>query len=178
MKYDDATWHSGGQGFPDTSPPEYGGTHIALFLKWCFIQGWAGADHLENRPKEVKRVRDGTMAATNFLFNYCDGKFTSEDLTDAGNRFAGAYYESGYLRDYSTLFGPMTYALPEKDHDFAMLSAMLNDRLRGLDQMAPAAVQSEPLSRQKKPKSLDPRLIVPVVIFGVLLLEALLRLAH
>lgn len=39
MKYDDATWHSGGE-FPPESPAEFGGTHIALFLRWCFVKGW------------------------------------------------------------------------------------------------------------------------------------------
>jgi len=27
------------------SPEEYGGTHIALFMKWCFVKGWAGNIH-------------------------------------------------------------------------------------------------------------------------------------
>jgi len=44
MKYDDASWHYGGD-FPIGSPEEYGGTHIALFMKWCFVKGWAGDIH-------------------------------------------------------------------------------------------------------------------------------------
>ncbi len=32
MKYDDASWHYGGE-FPADSPDEFGGTHIGLSLK-------------------------------------------------------------------------------------------------------------------------------------------------
>jgi hypothetical protein len=39
MKYDDASWHHGGD-FPAGQPQEHGGTHIALFLRWCFVKGW------------------------------------------------------------------------------------------------------------------------------------------
>jgi|GEM_PF-4641510 len=35
MKYDDASWHSGGE----TSPDAYGGVHIALFMKYGFTKG-------------------------------------------------------------------------------------------------------------------------------------------
>jgi len=44
MKYDDASWHYGGD-FSIGSPEEYGGTYIALFMKWCFVKGWAGDIH-------------------------------------------------------------------------------------------------------------------------------------
>ncbi|WP_441328174.1 DUF7832 domain-containing protein [Mesorhizobium album] len=33
MKYDDASWHSGGN-FPRELPPEAGATHIAMFVAW------------------------------------------------------------------------------------------------------------------------------------------------
>jgi hypothetical protein len=59
VKYDDASWHSGGE-FPEGSPDEYGGTHIALFLRWCFIKGWAGEIHQEEEPEDTQRVIEGT----------------------------------------------------------------------------------------------------------------------
>ena len=75
MKYDDASWHYGGN-FPKDQPQENGGTHVALFLKWCFIKGWAGELHTEEGPEAVASVVSSELPATEFLFKYCDGKFT------------------------------------------------------------------------------------------------------
>ncbi len=130
MKYDDASWHSDGD-FPNTSPQEYGGTHIGLFLRWCFIRGWAGSLHLEEWPKDVAKLVAGEISGTEFLFEKCDGKFTDEDLSDEGNSFAGAYYADDglYLGDYAEHFGDLMYVAPESDHDFQAFSAMLDARL-------------------------------------------------
>ena len=131
MKYDDATWHSGGN-FTAESPAEYGGTHIALFLKWCFVKGWAGKLHLEHEPEDVQRVIDGELAATEFLFTYCDGKFTDENLNEEGNRFATEYYgkDGLYLEDYGEHFGDLVYTAPESEHDFMKFSSVLEKRYR------------------------------------------------
>ena len=91
MKYDDASWHSGGD-FPEMSPEEYGGTHIALFLKWCFIKGWCGDIHSSDSQQDVDAVISGRLDATEFLFKYCDGKLTDEDFSNEGNAFAEKYY--------------------------------------------------------------------------------------
>ena len=60
MKYDDASWHSGGD-FPEGSPQEYGATHIALIMKWCFLKGWAGEIHTgdEASTHDFKKVISG-----------------------------------------------------------------------------------------------------------------------
>ena len=91
MKYDDASWHYGGD-FPADQPQEHGGTHIALFLKWCFVKGWAGELHTDEEPEAVEAVVKGGLSGTEFFFRYCDGKFTDEDLNEAGNAFAKQYY--------------------------------------------------------------------------------------
>ena len=131
MKYDDASWHYGGE-FPANSPEDYGGTHIALFLKWCFIQGWAGQLHLEEEPEDVQRVIDGQLSATEFFFKYCDGKLTNEDFNEDGNAFATAYYgdEGLYMADYEREFGNLIYIASESEHDFETFSAMIEDRKR------------------------------------------------
>ena len=130
MKYDDASWHYGGN-FPDGQPDEHGGTHIALFLRWCFSRGWAGELHTEDEPEAVAQVIDGRLPATEFLFKYCDGKFTDEDLNDEGNSFARAYYgdDGLFLEDYVENFGSQMYIAPEAAHDFARFSAMLESRI-------------------------------------------------
>ena len=61
MKYDDASWHYGGN-FPAGQPDEHGGTHIALFLKWCFSKGWAAELHRDEAPETVARVISGELS--------------------------------------------------------------------------------------------------------------------
>lgn len=130
MKYDDANWHSEGN-FPKGSPAEYGATHIALFLKWCFINGWAGELHLKEWPDDTQAVIDGTKSATSFLLQNCDGKFTDEDLNEDGNLFAQRYYgkDGLYLDDYSREFFDLMYVEPEHAHNFQLFSDMIEQRL-------------------------------------------------
>lgn len=130
MKYDDAGWHSEGE-FPAGSPPEYGGTHIALFMRWCFARGWAGDIHTEHDADEVQAVIDGAMTATDFLFQFCDGQLTDENVNDDGNDFASQYYgPSGlYIHDYADRFGHLMFVASEQDHDYDGFSSMLQSRL-------------------------------------------------
>lgn len=129
MKYDDASWHYGGN-FPAGQPYEHGGTHIALYLRWCFAKGWAGELHIEDVPEDVSDVISGKLSATEFLFRNCDGKFTDEDLTDEGNFFTQQYYGNDglYLEDYSEHFGDLMYVAPESAHDFEKFSSILDAR--------------------------------------------------
>lgn len=131
MKYDDATWHSGGK-FPGGSPPEYGGTHIGLLLKWCFLKGWAGELHLEESSEDLQKVVNGEMTGTDFLFRNCDGKFTDEDLNEEGNAFIGVYYgEDGpYLSDYAAAFADLMYVASEDEHDFQRFAQMVDQRYK------------------------------------------------
>jgi len=130
MKYDDASWHYDGD-FPTDSPRELGGTHIALFLRWCFSKGWAGLIHLETDQDLVIRVAEGRSRATDFLFKYCDGQLGSDDLSDEGNEFAEQYYgpDGLYMADYGNKFGTLIYVVPEEGHDYRAYSRMLDKRL-------------------------------------------------
>ncbi len=131
MKYDDASWHYGGD-FPTDQPKENGGTHIALFLKWCFIKGWSGSLHIEEEPEAVVAVINGDLSATEFFFKYCDGKFTDEDLNEEGCLFAEKYYgdDGIYFLDYAEVFGDQMFVASDEQHDFRRFSEMLDDRLR------------------------------------------------
>jgi hypothetical protein len=62
LKYDDASWHY--EGVPKDQPEENSGTHIALFLKWCFVKGWAGELYQEEEPEAVEAVVSGSLSAT------------------------------------------------------------------------------------------------------------------
>ena len=93
MKYDDESWHSGGE-FPDGSPIEYGATHIALIMKWCFQKGWAGDLHINNvaSNNDLQKMIANEMSATDFFMQWCDGKLTDEDFNEQGNVFLKEYY--------------------------------------------------------------------------------------
>jgi hypothetical protein len=130
VKYDDASYHSGGD-FPEDSPQEYGGTHIGLFLRYCFTKGWAGDLHTSEAPGAVQAVIDGTLSGTEFLEHYCDDKLTNEDFTDEGNAFAMKYYgnDGYYLDDYAEHFGDLMYTASEAEHDFTKFTQMVDQRI-------------------------------------------------
>jgi len=132
MKYDDASWHYGGT-FPEGQPDEHGGTHIGLFLRWCFERGWAGQLHMDDERDDVAQVVRGSMSGTDFLFKYSDGKFIDEDLNYEGNAFAAQYYgdDGLYLDDYAAAFGDLMYIAPESAHDYEKFAAMVQARWAG-----------------------------------------------
>lgn len=131
MKYDDASWHYGGD-FPHDSPVEYGATHIALFMKWCFIKRWASEFHTNRASGDINKLLEDSMSAVEYLLEYCDGKLTDQDFTDEGNAFAKRYYgDKGlYLRDYGEHFAALMYIAPEKDHNFKKFSSVLESRYK------------------------------------------------
>jgi|GEM_PF-1778988 len=131
MKYDDVEWHYGGD-FPEDSPEEYAATHIALFLKWCILNGLSSDYHTIHFAQDIEDLQNGKMTATQYLFKNIDGKFTSEDLNDKGNEFAQVYYgdDGLYYEDYSKHFVDLLYEAPEEDHDFEKFSSILEARMR------------------------------------------------
>ena len=88
-----------------------------------------------NVPKRIKwtnQVISGEMSGTDFLFKYCDGKFTDEDLNDEGNFVTAKYYgdDGYYLDDYASQFGDLMYKAPESAHDFADYCKVIEGRLQ------------------------------------------------
>jgi len=133
MKYDDARWHYGGE-FPLTSPKKFGATHIAMFMKWCFINGFAGDFHKLENPTELSHVISGKITATEYFMNFGDGKLTDEDLNAAGNEFAKLYYKQKrlYFDDYVDLFYDKLYVADEREHDYKLLSDLLDRRYKAI----------------------------------------------
>jgi hypothetical protein len=150
VKYDDASWHYN-EKFPKDSPRELSGTHIALLLKWCFVKGWAGDLHLRENPSDVEALRHGNKSATEFLFQWCDGKFTDEDLSETGNAFISKYYGKGgaYFIDYATKFGDLMFVAPEGAHDFDVFSSMAEARYKSY--VNPTEPVEPPVESNTKP---------------------------
>lgn len=136
MKYDDATWHSGGE-FPQDLKPEAGGTHVGLFLAWALLSGLAGALHLEEMTEELEELRRREITPGAFFLRHCDGKLTDDDLSDEGNAFAQSYYGTSdapinYFADYGEALErdlPSLYHVPDTWDSFERLKPILDQRL-------------------------------------------------
>ena len=139
MKYDDASWHYGGD-FPVGLPAEAGATHIAMFVAWAVLNGLAGNYHIEDAKDELALLEKRELTPTQWFIRTCDEKFTSEDLTDEGNSFARRYYGSedglhsaagSYLGDYCEAFpeAASLYDVTDGWASFDALSPRLSSRL-------------------------------------------------
>lgn len=147
MTYDDASWHYAGD-FPQGLPPEAGATHIGMFLAWMLLNGLGGAVHVQDSGA-LSSLAERTMTPGKWFLRHCDEKFTAEDLSDEGNRFAAAYYaydedryEEGqptWLSDYARRFPDVAdaYSVPDDWASYDRLAPILAQRFalwRGMEQ--------------------------------------------
>jgi hypothetical protein len=134
MKYDDASWHYGGD-FPKGLPPEAGATHMGMFVAWAHLSGLAGEVHEDDVPADLGELRKEGLTPGAYFIRACDEKFTDDDLNDEGNAFAAAYYEgenNQYLQDYQQIVVkrlPSAYHVPDTWDTFETLSPVLSSRL-------------------------------------------------
>ncbi|MFY8349245.1 hypothetical protein AAEU29_01715 [Pseudoalteromonas sp. SSM20] len=105
MKYDDASWHYGGD-YPAGLPEKNAYTHTGVFLAWALVHGMVGEVHNFERPEDVQAVKSKLKTGGQFLADNCDGKFTDEDLNDIGNKFASEFYENEYFSVYVEAVDP------------------------------------------------------------------------
>lgn len=133
MKYDDASWHHGGD-FPSDLPSEAGATHISMFVAWALLKGLGGEIHVDEFPEGLEELRDRTSTPGTFFINACDQKFTDEDLNDEGNAFTEAYFafKTGlYLTDYESTFdsdGPTLYHVADTWENFNRIAPVIDAR--------------------------------------------------
>jgi hypothetical protein len=129
MKYDDASWHVGGN-FPSDLPLEAGATHIGMFAAWCMLNGLAGELHLEELDDDLQRLRLRQITPGAWFIAACDSKFVDEDLNEQGQGFAGHYYddaEPNYFSDLANAIGdrlPSLYHLPDTWDSYDQLAPM------------------------------------------------------
>ena len=133
MKYDDASWHYGGD-FPNDLPNEAGATHIGMFLAWALLAGLGGEIFADELAEEVGRLRIRAITPGAFFFSVCDGKFIDEDLNELGNAFALDYYESesaDFIPDYDATLAvglPSTYHVPDSWESYDKLKPVIDKR--------------------------------------------------
>jgi hypothetical protein len=134
MKYDDASWHCGGD-FPSDLPIEAGATHTGMFVAWALLSGLAGDIHVNDSPAALEKLRSRVVTPGAFFLEACDGKFTDEDLNDEGNAFAQAYFDfehGSYLSDYDKILVgglPTQYHVADTWENFDKLRTVLDKRL-------------------------------------------------
>jgi len=139
-KYDDASWHYGGD-FPKELVNENAATHIGMFITWCADHDLLSEFQLEDAGEAIGMVKNRTITGAEFLMDYCDEKFTDEDLDETGNAFTGAYYHEDtafattyapYLEDYCLAFEnrnlPSIYHLENTWENYNVLKPILNKR--------------------------------------------------
>jgi len=130
MKYDDASWHYGGD-FPSDLPVEAGATHIGMFVAWGLLNGLAGSIHIDEFPDDLESLRSRRITPGQFVIEACDEKFIDEDLTDEGNSFALAYFDGQYLTDYEETLGrgvPTTYHIEDSWKNYDELAPVITRR--------------------------------------------------
>jgi hypothetical protein len=130
VKYDDASWHYGGD-FPADLPPEAGATHIGMFFAWMAAHGMAGELHTREWPDELARLAAREVAPGQYIRQSIDEKLTDEDLTAEGNAFASDYYgEAGYFGDLARVSEglPTIYHLPDTWTTYDTLAPIISAR--------------------------------------------------
>jgi len=135
-KYDDASWHAGGD-FPADVPYSQGGVHIAIFLAWLIRRGLYNAELFETADVEV--VEQQTISILGLLDRF-DEKLVTEELSAEGNAFAAYYYglpEEGvvppYLNDYDRTLSaglPSLYHVAPTWENYAKLEPVIDQRYR------------------------------------------------
>jgi hypothetical protein len=138
LKYDDASWHYGGD-FPPDLPPEAGATHIAMFVAWAMLNGLAGPIHTEDFPALLGRLHNRELTPGTWFIEACDEKFTDEDLNEEGNAFAQSYYAnedglrtgvSSFLDDYTEAFPDFqdSYRVPDTWETYERIAPIISRR--------------------------------------------------
>ena len=142
-KYDDASWHFGGD-FPDDLPEINGATHIGMLLAWIIENNQYSAEFEEDFSEELADVKKKTLTGAGFLMQCCDGKLSDYDLNNTGNGFVGAYYDEGsafskqfasYLEDYTNTLNAdaaheSLYHIEDSWDNYALLKPMIDQRFK------------------------------------------------
>jgi len=133
MKYDDASWHYGGN-FPKDLPIGAGATHTGMFVAWALLSGLAGDIFNHDFSNEIPKLVSRSVMPGAFFLESCDGKFTDDDLNDEGNEFALAYFDfqnGKYLADYELTLGAEVvdlYHVMDTWENFERLKPVLDQR--------------------------------------------------
>lgn len=131
-KYDDASWHAGGD-FPPELDSERACTHIALFLGWAVDRGLGGDLLREEYGEMLEGFRARRLSPIELLHAAADDKLTDEDLNDEGNAFTAEYFDSNlYYVDYAMALAgdlPSLYHVDCTWENYDRMAKRIDERL-------------------------------------------------
>ncbi|MDR1614722.1 MAG: hypothetical protein LBS26_04045 [Campylobacteraceae bacterium] len=101
-KYDDASWHYGGD-YPDDLPDENAAIHIGMFIAWCIENDLMSDEQKEECSEDIEKVKRREMSGAEYLIRNQDEKFCDYDLNDLGQAFTQDYYmdDKSFTQKYS-----------------------------------------------------------------------------
>jgi hypothetical protein len=133
MKYDDASWHSGGD-FPKDLSPDAAFTHTGLYLAWAVMADLGSKELHDDFGEELAKL-SARLTPPCQVYRAMDGKLTDEDLSEEGNAFTKAYFDldvGQYLKDYEEVLCeglPTTYHVADSWENYERLKPILDSRL-------------------------------------------------
>lgn len=89
----------------------YAGNHIGFFITWIIKHHFEGEIFSEDK-EGLEAVRNETMSGTEFLLDYCDGKFWGIDVSERIFSFVNDYYENHYLEEYTEWVTEVLHDVP------------------------------------------------------------------
>ena len=134
MKYDDASWHSGGD-FPAKLSPDAGATHAGMFLAWLLLNGMSGDTLAGKLDDRIRTLAQRKLTPGQFLLSSSDGKFVDDLINEEASAFTLDYYhddEGQFLEDYEEILGndvPTLYHVADSWQNFDLLAPVLESRL-------------------------------------------------
>jgi hypothetical protein len=130
--YDKAKYHS--QSVHEHGlPEEHAYNHTTFFMSWLIKNGLMSSWFEEEAKAELQQFRNGTLTV-NKLYEYWDGCFISDMLSNDGNAFARAYFdfENGkYLADYCKCLQkalPSEFHVPYTEANEALIHNVISQR--------------------------------------------------
>ncbi len=133
-KYDDVSWHYDGD-FPPELTEKNACTHIGMFIGWVIKRGLEGEFLKEIASDGIRKLKSGEITGGEFIYSYCDGKLTNEDLSDSANKFAEEYYENddAYMSDYAEALGEdvlTLYHVEDNPNNALLIKDILDKRFK------------------------------------------------
>lgn len=104
----------------------YAADHIGLFVQWVIENNFEGE---ESDPGGCERVRTREITGSQYLMEYCDGKFWDTDVSDEIRPFVAWYYESDanlYFNDLGKLADYKIYETISKDAEFNAIKPLID----------------------------------------------------